>query len=71
MRWYNPKLKGFEWRDVPNSDEEALSLLDSFPNCERYARIYREWRNLGASTTAALIRAGDVAAKEADEGTLP
>ena len=28
MRWYNFKLKDFEWRTVPESDEEALALLD-------------------------------------------
>src|SRR5918997_1759097 len=28
MRWYNPTLEAFEWRDVPQSDEEALSVLD-------------------------------------------
>ena len=30
MRWYNPKLKDFEWREVPKTDEEALSLLDGY-----------------------------------------
>jgi hypothetical protein len=30
MRWYNPKLEDFEWREVPNTDEEALSLLDGY-----------------------------------------
>src|SRR5688500_11053077 len=27
IRWYNPKSESFEWREVPKSDEEALSLL--------------------------------------------
>ena len=67
MRWYNPKLEDFEWRAVPESDEEALSLLEDFPDCERYAGIYREWRNLGAPITAALIRVGD-AAREQNSG---
>ena len=30
MRWYNPKLEDFEWREVPASDEEALTLLESY-----------------------------------------
>ena len=51
MRWYNPKLEDFEWREVPQTDEGALSLLEGFPDCERYAGIYREWRNLGAPIT--------------------
>jgi hypothetical protein len=28
MRWYNPKLEDFEWREVPKTNEEALSLLE-------------------------------------------
>lgn len=59
MRWYNPKLGDYEWRNVPTSDEEALELLDNCPGCERYAAIYEEWRGAGASIVAALIRAGE------------
>jgi hypothetical protein len=32
VRWYNPKLEDFEWREVPQSDEEALSLLEGSPH---------------------------------------
>ena len=80
MRWYNPKLEDFEWREVPNSDEEALSLIDGYPSCdeealslidgypscEPYAEVYKEWRKLGAGVMAALIRAGDVAREQAN-----
>ncbi len=59
MRWYNPKLGGYEWREVPASDEEALKLLEDWPECEHYAEIYRGWREIGASIMAALIRAGE------------
>lgn len=59
MRWYNPKLSTYEWRKVPPSDEDALELLSYFPGCEHYARIYGEWRDVGASIMAALIRAGE------------
>lgn len=31
MRWYNPTLETFEWREVSHSDEEALSVLDGSP----------------------------------------
>ena len=24
IRWYNPKLEDFEWREVPTTDEQAL-----------------------------------------------
>jgi hypothetical protein len=67
IRWYNPKLEDFEWREVPKSDQEALSLLDSFPGCEEYVGVYEEWRRLGAPVKAALIRASD-AAREKSEG---
>ena len=61
MRWYNPTLGGFEWREVPESDEEALSALEGSlftPSC---TMTYREWRELGAGIMAALIRAGEAA----------
>ena len=64
MRWYNPKLEDFEWREVPKTDEEALDLLDDHPSCERYAEVYEEWRALGAPIVAALIRAGEAAKEE-------
>jgi hypothetical protein len=61
MRWYNPKLEDFEWREVPKSDEEALSLLEGYPGAEDHAEVYREWRALGTGSQAALIRAGETA----------
>ena len=68
MRWYNPSLGGFEWRDVPTSDEEALSLLDGYPDAEAHAQVYRQWRQLGASMMAALIRAGEAARGSGQQG---
>ncbi len=64
MRWYNPKLKDFEWREVPTSDKEALPLLEGYPGAEDHAEVYREWRGLGASIMTALIRAGESAKEE-------
>jgi hypothetical protein len=61
MRWYNPSLGDFEWREVPLSDKEALSLLEGYPNAHVYAEVYQEWRALGAGIGAALIRAGETA----------
>ena len=63
IRWYNPVVQGFEWREVPKSDEEALSLLEGSP----YSPTYREWRKLSASITAALIRAGEAAREETQD----
>jgi hypothetical protein len=64
MRWYNPKLEGFEWREVPTSDEEALELLESSSYSPTSTDTYRHWRRLGASITAALRRAAEEAAEE-------
>jgi hypothetical protein len=61
MRWYNPALGGFEWREVPESDEEALSALEGSPFTPSCTQTYREWRGLGAGIMAALIRAGEAA----------
>ena len=67
VRWYNPKLGGFEWREVPESDDEALAALAASSHARVCTGTYREWRDLGASISAALIRAGE-AAREADRG---
>ena len=67
MRWYNPRLGTFEWREVPESDEEALSLLDGYVGAEAHSAVYEEWRRLGAGIMAALIRAGE-AGKEGRGG---
>ena len=64
IRWYNPMLNTFEWRDAPESDEEALSLLEGSPCSPICTETYREWRNLGASITEALIRAGEAAKQD-------
>jgi hypothetical protein len=65
IRWYNPKLEGFEWRAVPEGDEEALHLLEGSPYSPACQATYREWRALGAGVKVALIRAGEAAAQEA------
>jgi hypothetical protein len=64
LRWYNPKLGAFEWREVPKSDDEALLLFDGYPGAQGHLAVYKEWRGLGASITAALIRAGEAAKNE-------
>jgi hypothetical protein len=61
VRWYNPALEDFEWREVPHGDEEALSLLEGSPHTPTCTDTYRQWRELGASITAALMRAGEAA----------
>ncbi len=68
MRWYNPSLGDFEWREVPASDEEALSLLEGYPEAHIHAEVYQEWRDLGTSIMSALIRAGEVAREQHEKG---
>ena len=70
MRWYNPALGGFEWRDVPGWDEEALSLLDGYPGADDDAAVYKQWRELGAGTLTSLIRAGDAARERGEQVAL-
>jgi hypothetical protein len=67
IRWYNPVVQDFEWREAPKSDEEALSLLEGSPYSPTCRETYREWRKLGASITAALIRAGEAAREETQD----
>jgi hypothetical protein len=64
MRWYNPKAGSFEWREVPKSDEEALSLLSGSPHTQSCADTYWYWRKLDSSIKAALLRAGEQAMAE-------
>ncbi len=67
IRWYNPKLEGFEWRRVPRSDEEALKLLEGSPYSPTSKETYGEWRQLGAPITVALLRAGEAALRPEEE----
>jgi hypothetical protein len=67
IRWYNPRLNTFEWREVPESDEEALSLLEGSPYSATCTQTYREWRQLGASIEAALIRTGEAAKEQSQD----
>lgn len=67
MRWYDPKLGDFEWREMPEDDGAALVLLAGYPGAEADAAVYREWRALGAGVAASLLRAGE-AAKTRDGG---
>jgi hypothetical protein len=64
IRWYDHELERFEWREVPNSDEEALSLLSNSSYPPTSTDTYLWWRRLGASITAALMRACEEVAEE-------
>jgi hypothetical protein len=65
IRLYNPKQGAYEWREVPQTDEEALKLLvDGSPYSPACKDTYRVWRDLGASIKEALMRAGETAREE-------
>jgi hypothetical protein len=49
---------------VPESDEEALSLLSSSPYTQSCTETYLYWRKLDATITAALLGAGEQAKAE-------
>jgi hypothetical protein len=61
IRWYNPKLEDFEWRELQRTDEQTLEALGGSPHSAACTQTYREWRELGAPIGAALIRAGEAA----------
>ena len=61
IRWYNPVLRNFEWREAPETDEEALVLLEGSPEPQVCVDSYWGWRKLGATVLASLIRAGEAA----------
>jgi hypothetical protein len=69
IRWYNPELDTFEWREVPQTDEEALQVLDGSPYAPRCTETYQEWRRLGASIAAAFMRAGEAAKEDHDDAS--
>ena len=66
IRWYNPTLEDFEWRALPTTDEQALSLLEGSPYSATCTQTYREWRQLGAAIGAALMRAGEAAKQQSE-----
>ena len=53
---------------MPQSDDEALAALEGSPHTQVCMETYREWRALGASISAALIRAGEAAKEERNWG---
>jgi hypothetical protein len=67
IRWYNPALEDYEWREVPTTDEQALEVLQGSPYSETCTQTYSEWRQLGATIEAALIRAGEAAKEQSED----
>jgi hypothetical protein len=63
MRWYNPRLEDFEWREVPKNEQEALSLLDGSFVPQHVRLFIASGGSWGASITVALIRARQLGKK--------
>jgi hypothetical protein len=61
IRWYNPALGAFEWRVAPETDEEAMTLMEEAPEPRICVDAYWKWRNLGATVVASFVRAGEAA----------
>ncbi|MEJ7843932.1 MAG: hypothetical protein WKF95_19395 [Rubrobacter sp.] len=41
IRWYSPSLGDFEWREMPETDEEALRLLYGPSDDRACVEVYR------------------------------
>ena len=54
IRWYNPVLGDFEWRVAPETDEEALALMEGSAEPQVCIDAYREWRKLGRPSSRPL-----------------
>ena len=65
MRWYNPGLWGFEWREAPRGNGEALAPSEGCRSGELCAEVYAQWRGLGASDVASSRAARSTASSVA------
>ena len=58
MYWYNSKSRSTEQRSTPETDEEALNLLDGDLNSEAYVMEYEKQRGAGMDIEQALVFTG-------------
>lgn len=58
MYWYNPKTRSTEKRVTPNTDEEALNLLDGDPSSVALVMEYEKLRGAGMDIEQALVFTG-------------
>jgi hypothetical protein len=57
---------------APETDEEALALMEGSTEPQVCIDAYREWTKLGATVVASLVRAGETARDascSSDEGS--
>ena len=67
--WYNPTLRMEEERKVPESDEQAVSLLEGDQDSAQYIALYKEYRTRN-SILEALIELGGYY-RETHAGRVP
>jgi hypothetical protein len=58
MYWYNPKTRSTEQRSTPETDEEALNLLDGNLYSEAFVMEYERLRGAGMDIEQALVFTG-------------
>jgi hypothetical protein len=58
MYWYNPRTRCTETSRVPETDEEALALLEGDLNTMAFAAEYERLRETGMGIEQALIFTG-------------
>jgi hypothetical protein len=57
--WYNPKTRKMEDISAPETDTEALELLDGHPNSVEFIAEYRGLRTMHRSIAESLRCTGD------------
>ncbi len=58
MHWYNPKTRSTETRRAPETDAEAVTLLDDGLDMEPFVAEYERLRDTGMDVEQALIFTG-------------
>ncbi len=58
MHWYNPRTRSEEDRPAPETDEEAVSLLEGDLNSGAFISEYERLRGSGMAVEQAMIFVG-------------
>jgi hypothetical protein len=58
MHWYNPRIRSEEDRPAPETDEEAIRLLEGDLNSGAFISEYERLRGSGMTVEQAMIYVG-------------
>ena len=58
MYWYNPTTRSSERISAPNTDEDAIEMLQGDPNSDAFVEHYIMLREDGMEVEQALISVG-------------